>query len=62
MIALLVLAIRVNRVVAKATDVVGMISQYIMLPFTYLAGLFARGGQEDVDETPTRKRTTKSKK
>ncbi len=60
MIVLLVMAARVNRVVWKINDTVSVVSQYVMLPFTYLSSLLS--WSESGKASSSRKRTVKGKK
>lgn len=58
LIVLIVIAIRCNRVVGKASSTVDLITQYVTLPFTYLAGLLSRDDTEEKPRTRTRTRKT----
>lgn len=59
LIVLLMVALRINKVVGKSMETVSMVSQYIMLPFTYIASFFSWNGDE---EKPARKRVATKKK
>ena len=61
LIILIVLALRCNAIIGKASSVVELVSQYILLPFTYLSGLFSRDKSED-DEEETKPRRTRTRR
>ena len=58
MVVLLIIALRVNKVVTKSMQTVSMVSQYIMLPFTYLASMFSK---DETEEKPARRRSVSKK-
>ena len=60
---LIAIAARVNSVVSKSMETVSMVSQYIMLPFTYIASFLNRKPEADADESemPKRKASTRRK-
>ncbi|MBP6911253.1 hypothetical protein KBC03_06785 [Patescibacteria group bacterium] len=46
LLVFLIMAIRLNNMIAKASHVVSLVSQYVLLPFSYLTTLFARSEEK----------------
>lgn len=61
LIMVIVLIGKVNSMVNKGNEIASMVSQYVMLPFTYIGSLFSKGS-DDEEEKPVRKRATTRKK
>lgn len=60
-IILIVIALRCNSLVGKASGVVELVTQYVTLPFTYLAGLFSRDSSEKEETKATPRTRTRRK-
>lgn len=63
LLILIGISVRINRMVSKGMHAVSLVSEYIMLPFSYIAALFASRKSEQEEETPpAKKRTTARRK
>jgi|GEM_PF-3843712 len=55
---LLVVALKVNKMVSKSMETVSTVAEYVLMPFTYLAGIFSKGSDDD---EPVRGKVVKRK-
>lgn len=61
LIMLIVLTARIHHVVSKTKETITMISQYVILPFTYLASFLSKKPEDDEQKEERKRKTSTSR-